>query len=100
MGGGSQAAGWSGACWEGTVPIAGSLKCLALHLMKLQYLSITSITYSAACLHRLQVDGTNERLLMRRLAVDSFPSLFLIDRSSTRKYQGIRAVEQVRVMPC
>ena len=48
----------------------------------------------------LQVDGTNERLLMRRLAVDSFPSLFLIDRSSTRKYQGIRAVEQVRVMPC
>lgn len=53
----------------------------------------------SSMLASLQVDGTNERLLMRRLAVDSFPSLFLIDRSSTRKYQGIRAVEQVRPMP-
>ena len=54
----------------------------------------------SSMLASLQVDGTSERLLMRRLAVDSFPSLFLIDRSSTRKYQGIRAVEQVRAMPC
>ena len=32
---------------------------------------------------------------MRRLAVDSYPSLFLIEGSLTRKYQGIRAQEQV-----
>lgn len=32
---------------------------------------------------------------MRRLAIDSFPSLFLIDGSLTRRYQGIRAQDQV-----
>ena len=37
---------------------------------------------------------------MRRLAIDSFPSLFLIEGSLTRRYQGIRAQEQVRLMCC
>ena len=44
------------------------------------------------------MDGTKERILIRRFAIDSFPSLFLIDNSETRKYQGIRAVEQVQYM--
>ncbi|CAL5226883.1 g9756 [Coccomyxa viridis] len=42
-----------------------------------------------------KVDGTKERILMRRLAIDSFPSLFLIEGSLTRRYQGIRAQEQL-----
>ena len=36
---------------------------------------------------------------MRRLAIESFPSLFLIDGSLTRRYQGIRAQEQVPYQP-
>ena len=37
---------------------------------------------------------------MRRLAIDSFPSLFLIEGSLTRRYLGIRAQEQVCLMCC
>ena len=45
----------------------------------------------------MQVDGTKERVLMRRFAADSFPQLYLVDsrERSTRQYSGIRAVEQV-----
>lgn len=45
----------------------------------------------------MQVDGTKERVLMRRFAADSFPQLYLVDTREglTRQYNGIRAVEQV-----
>ncbi|CAK0786221.1 hypothetical protein CVIRNUC_009434 [Coccomyxa viridis] len=44
-----------------------------------------------------KVDGTKEKVLMRRFAADSFPQLYLVDsrERSTRQYSGIRAVEQM-----
>ena len=43
----------------------------------------------------LQIDGTTERGLLRRFAVEAYPSIFLVEGGSTRMFTGLRSVDQV-----
>lgn len=43
----------------------------------------------------MQVDGTVEKGLMKRFAVEAYPSIFLVEGSLTRMYTGLRTADQV-----